>query len=39
MMQCAPCTKSSLFAPRLKLLEKQWKTNALMEQEKIQISW
>jgi hypothetical protein len=33
MMQCATCNKSS-FAPKLKLLEKQWKRKILLEQEK-----
>ncbi len=33
-MQCVTCNKSFLFAPRLKALEKQGKTNILVEQEK-----
>jgi hypothetical protein len=34
MMQCVTCNKFSLFAPRLKALEKQGETNILVEQEK-----
>jgi hypothetical protein len=34
MMQCVTCNKSSLFAPRLKMLENKETTNIIVKQEK-----
>jgi hypothetical protein len=34
MMRCVTCNKSSLFAPRLKMLENKETTNIIVKQEK-----